>query len=131
MKKTITKRVFNGRARDFSAMRVVVMQQLYPNGRFLTDGQSPNSVELMLNDFINSFSRYAGNQQTAFDNGVGRSAGIGSSSGSTLERRVERAITQVLGRAPGRGGDSFVNALADVFPTGSDGRQIIFTPSRS
>lgn len=77
----------------------------------------------------NTFSRYAGNQQTIYDNGASSSSAGGSMAG-VLERQVERAITQVLGRSPGRNPDSFVSALKDAFPTTTTG-QISSTPSRS
>lgn len=47
-----------------------------------------------------------------------------------LTRQVERALTQVLGRAPGRGSDGFINALNGAFPTAANG-QVMFTPARS
>jgi hypothetical protein len=76
----------------------------------------------------NTFSRYAGNQETVYDNGSSSSSSAGIA--SPLERQVERAITQVLGRSTGRNPESFVRALQDAFPTKADG-QISFTPSRS
>ena len=85
----------------------------------------------ILNDIANSFSRFAAFQQTAFDKGASLSSS--SSEANTMERQVQRAITQVLGRAPGRGTTSFMNALNSAFPAQNvgEGTQVAFTPSRS
>ncbi len=83
----------------------------------------------VLNDFLNTFSRFAGNQRTAFENGAGLSAS--SASGNALELKVERAFTQVLGRAVGglRSTNNFMKALNAAFPTTPDGR-VVDTPQR-
>ncbi len=83
----------------------------------------------VLNDFLNTFSRFAGNQRTAFENGAGLSAS--STSGNALELKVERAFTQVLGRAVGGLGstNNFMKALNAAFPTSPDGR-VVDTPQR-
>ena len=85
----------------------------------------------VLNDIANSFSRFAAYQQTAFDSGGSRSSS--SNDATSMQRQVERAITQVLGRATGRGANGFVSALNSAFPTTttSEGQQVSFTPSRS
>ncbi|MBV8370668.1 MAG: hypothetical protein JO036_17285 [Candidatus Eremiobacteraeota bacterium] len=70
-----------------------------------------------LRSLANTFSRYAQTSQTAYETGV---AGATGGTTSTLERTVENAVTQVLGRAPGANG-GFVGALVDAFPTVSDG----------
>jgi hypothetical protein len=72
------------------------------------------------------FGRYSGTQQTAFDNGSGRSAA--SSGGSLLERQVDRAISQVLGRPPGKGASAFVGALNSAFPANGQG-QVAMLPA--
>jgi hypothetical protein len=67
-----------------------------------------------LESLVGSISRYTGNQQTIYDNGGPRA---GSSAGANaMEQRVVRAWTQVLGRAPGRGADNFLQALNGAFP---------------
>ena len=50
-----------------------------------------------------------------------------------MKRQVERAITQVLGRATGNDPNVFMNALNSAFPTThtADGSQVAFTPARS
>lgn len=85
----------------------------------------------ILNDIANSFSRYAAYQQTAFDIGANRSSASGEA--GSMERQVERAIVQVLGRSPGGGAQSFINALNSTFPTipTPEGQQVTFTPTRS
>ena len=62
----------------------------------------PGSVPATAVDRLaNAFSRYAGTNQTAFDSGAVRTTAVGGV--NILERQVERAFAQVLGRAPGRG----------------------------
>lgn len=119
------------RAKQFKQLRNELMIQLYPTTRTgtVTGNGTGNGTDLILSDLLGSFKRFAGNQQTAFDSGSVRSNA--SSSGNLLERQVERAISQVLGRSPGRGADSFISALNDAFPVTADGRQITTTPSRS
>ncbi len=115
--------VLHTRAVQLQRLRAGFRQQL-----FLPSPQA-GPQNPVLNDIANSFSRFAAYQQTAFDNGASRSSS--SSDASSLERQVQRAISQVLGRAPGRGG--FMNALNGAFPTTmtSEGQQVVFTPSRS
>lgn len=72
--------------------------------------------------------RSAGNETTVYDNGSVRS-GV-SSAASSLTLQVERALTQVLGRSPGRGPDGFISALNSAFPTAKDG-QVMMQPARS
>jgi hypothetical protein len=115
------------RAKQYKQLRDELMVQLYPTTKNVEATFDPTAA--VLTNLFGSFQRFAGNQQTAYDNGsVGSSA---TSTSNQLERQVERAITQVLGRAPGRGADAFINALNDTFPVSADGRQVTFTPSRS
>jgi hypothetical protein len=72
--------------------------------------------------------RSATNETTVYDNGSVRSGA--SSAASSLTLQVERAITQVLGRSPGRGPDGFIAALNSAFPTAKDG-QVMMQPARS
>jgi hypothetical protein len=122
--------VFDGRALLFCCLRATVLDQLYPttsiDKKLEGAGERTNQI---LNDLTSSFSRFAGNQQTAFDNGASRSSA--GSTGSMLEKQVERAFAQVLGRSPGYSSDSFMNALTGTFPATTDGRQVSFTPTRS
>jgi hypothetical protein len=99
-------------------MREAVVALLYP-----TRPVPGNTTDRILNDLVNSFSRFAGNQQTAFDNGSGRSAA--SVTGNMLELQVERAIARVVGR----GGGDFMTALTAAFPSTPDGR-VVDTPQR-
>src|SRR5260221_7666997 len=116
--------VLHIRAEQLKRLRVGLMQQFFLPAPV-------DAKDRTLNDIANSFSRFAAYQQTAFDNGAARSNG--NSAASSLERQVQRAINQVLGRAPGRGGSSFMNALNGAFPTTttSEGQQVAFTPARS
>jgi hypothetical protein len=125
------------RAKQFKDLRDGLMLQLYPTESArtylsLTDPQGntdpTNTAKFILTNFLGSFQRYTGNQQTAYDRGsVSASA---TSSANVLERQVGRAISQVLGRTPGRGAENFINALNDAFPVAADG-QVTFTQSRS
>ncbi len=72
--------------------------------------------------------RSAGNEPTVYDNGSFRSSASGNA--NLLSQQVERALTQVLGRSPGRGPDGFISALNSAFPTATDGK-VITTPTRS
>jgi hypothetical protein len=74
------------------------------------------------------FSRFASTHQTAFDGERGQSAI--TVEGKSMERQVERALTQVLGRAPGRSPESFLSALNDTFPIVQYGN-VARTPSRN
>jgi hypothetical protein len=113
---------------DFKSSRDLrrrLLQELYQ-----TRAIQPQDPQVqILTDLTESFSRYAGNQQTAFDKG-GSTSSAGTEA-STMVRQVERAIAQVLGRSPGRSPDSFVSVLKDAFPISADGRQVVLTPSRS
>lgn len=72
--------------------------------------------------------RFASNEPTAYESGTVRTSATGSA--NLLERQIERAITQVLGRAPGRGPEGFMTALKGAFPSDTSG-QVVFTPTRS
>src|SRR2546423_4326519 len=118
--------VFIGRARLFRTMREAAMNLLYPT-KPVPGGGLLGKTDQILNDLANSFSRFAGNQQTAFDNGNGRSASIG---GNVMELQVESAMSKVLGRALGRGGTrNFMTALNAAFPTVASG-MVVDSPQR-
>jgi hypothetical protein len=101
------------------ALRARAQLQLYPPG-----AARPADP---LTELANTFTRYASTQATAYDKGT-----VATSAGgvSVLERQAERAIAQVLGGAPGRSSDSFINALNSTFPLGSNG-QVRTAPARS
>jgi hypothetical protein len=77
-------------------------------------GQIVQGILSNLETLVGSVSRYTGNQQTIYDNGSPRVASAGGA--NAMEQRVMRAWTQVLGRAPGRGTDNFLQALNGAFP---------------
>jgi len=88
----------------------------------------PSKKSGPLTQLADTFTRYASTQTTAYDSGTAASgAAVGA---GLLERQVERAIAQVLGGAPGRSADSFMDALASAFPMNGDG-QVATTPSRN
>ena len=72
-----------------------------------------------------SFDSFATTIQTRMDSGP-LGDGLG---GGSLERRVDRAIAQVLGGGAMRGPGGFTRALQEVFPVGPDGT-VATTPAR-
>src|SRR5437763_11041752 len=107
--------------------RAAVMILLYPSRTFSAD--SGGITNKLINEFINAFSRFAGNQQTYADKGGAISP---NSKGSLLEKQVERTLTQVLGRSLALGGNAnaFMSAVNSAFPVTSDGH-IANTPVRN
>lgn len=125
MNSSLTRRfVKQAKNKQLKQLRDGLIRQLYPT-KIAPDDTETTSV---LTNLLGSFQRYAGNQQTAYDTGSVRASA--TSSANLLERQVERAISQVLGRTPGRGPQSFIGALNEAFPVAANG-QITFTPSRS
>lgn len=120
--------IIRSRAEHSRELRKSILNVLYQASPLGGDGSNVTQTNQILNDLSQSFSRYAGNQQTAFDNGAPASSAGGTA--SLMQRQVERAISQVLGRAPGRGAESFIGALNGAFPA-VNGGQVSFTPSRS
>lgn len=118
--------IARSRARQFKRLR-----SGYLNLIFLPRPLQDNRQLQALDDIASSFSRFAAYQQTAFDNGAPRSGNSGEA--TSMQRLVDRAITQVLGRATGRGANGFISALNSAFPTinTGEGPQVVFSPSRS
>lgn len=81
-----------------------------------------------LDTLVGSVSRFTGNQQTVYDNGVPRA--VPAAGTNAMEQRVLRAWTQVLGRSPGRGADSFLQSLNGAFPE-LPGGGVATLPARS
>lgn len=108
-------------------LRDGLMLQLYPTKGTPTVGK--DGTEAILTNFLGSFQRFVGNQQTAYDNGSVRSSPT-SSSASSLERQVDSAIAQALHKTPGRGATNFVKALDAAYPRSKDG-QTVTASSRS
>lgn len=132
----ITLLMYQKRAVQRQAFRRVLIKQLFSTNPYTSVPFDPkdaiaqqNKHNQILSDLASSFSRFAGNQKTAFDNGtVNSSAG---SDASQMQQRVERALAQVLGRSYGSSPAGFVNALTSAFPTAADGQQIMTMPSKS
>jgi len=114
-------------ARQLKQLRDGLMLQLYPTQRNLTIGTT--GTEAILANFLGSFQRFVGNQQTAFDNGSVRSSPT-SSNANSLERQVDSAIAQALRKTPGRGAANFIKALDAAYPLSSSGK-IATVSSRS
>lgn len=128
--------VLRGRANRSRMLRKSFLQQLYPvfSGRAslrnLNDPQGLAAVGLQTaSDVVGVLNRVAGSIQTTNEAGGGRSSGIGSN-GAAYGRQVERALAQVLGRAPGRDANSFLGALRETFPVVAYGKEIDRTPMR-
>jgi hypothetical protein len=117
--------VLHTRAEQLKRLRGGFLQQLF------LPPSPPDPSNKVLNDIANSFSRFAAYQQTAFDSGASRSSS--SNDANSMEKQVQRAFNQVLGRATGQGANSFMNALNGAFPTmpTSEGQQVAFKPTRS
>lgn len=101
-------------AQQSKMLRRGLMAQLYATKAINPVGDTEGQNGLLLSDLLSSFKRYAGNQQTAYDNGSVQSSPTNTS--NQWERIVDRAIHQVLGRSPGKGATNFINALNTAFP---------------
>jgi hypothetical protein len=106
-------------------MRQVLLSQLFPPQTVVKD---PTDIPQQLAQIAQVLGRSAGNEPTIYDNGSFRSSASGNA--NILTQQVERALTQVLGRTPGRGYDGFVNALNCAFPTDAYGK-VMTTPTKS
>lgn len=104
-------------------MRQDLLSKLFQTGTDPTD-----EVAQQLAQISQILGRSAGNEPTIYDNGSFRSSASGNA--NALTQQVERALTQVLGRTPGRGSDGFVSALNRAFPTDAYGR-VMTKPTRS
>jgi hypothetical protein len=113
-------------AQQSKILRQGLMGQLYPTRSIGTIDQQQT---LLLSDLLGSFKRYAGNQQTAYDNGAVQSSPTNTS--NQWERIVDRAMHQVLGRSPGKGATNFVNALNAAFPETNNTQAIATLPVSS
>ncbi len=87
-----------------------------------------NQVAQQLAEIAQFLGQQANNEPTAYEEGIARTGA--TSNTNLLVRQVERALTQVLGRSPGRGSDGFMSALNTAFPSATDGK-IVTVPSRS
>jgi hypothetical protein len=122
--------LIRGRSTQNRSLRALLHSAIFPQG---PSGDEPRTGDearqiAALNQLAGTFTRYAGTQQTVYDNGGGQAGSVGG--GNKLERQVERALVQVLGRSPGRGNGGFTSALDAAFPLDGYGR-ISATPTRS
>lgn len=113
---------------DFDPIRLQILRQALLDNLFIQDAVGEEPVSKQLAQIAQVLSRTATNEPTAYENGAVSTSATGTA--SLLTRQVERALTQVLGRAPGRGSDGFIKALNGAFPTAANG-QVMFTPARS
>jgi hypothetical protein len=102
--------------------RAVAMQTIYGKSHSTHSKEDP-----ALRSLANTFSRYAQTQQTAYESGTANASA--STTSNMLERQVQRAMSQVLGRGAGNRDDGFGAALIDTFPTQRNGK-VTFVPAR-
>ncbi|KAM3099724.1 hypothetical protein ACKFKF_13940 [Phormidesmis sp. 146-12] len=118
-----------GQTSPFTAEQLQQLRQTFIDQfLFAQPTLTDNPVAEQLSQITRILSHSAGNETTVYDNGSARSTA--SSAANGLSQQVERALTQVLGRAPGRGSDGFISALNSAFPTAKNG-QVMMTPARS
>lgn len=94
-------------------LRAKTMGLLYWRNR------SASGEEAQLSQIAGILGRFSANQQTVFETGVSQAATIGNT--TLLERKVQRALSQVMGRATSSP-ETFVSALDSAFPTDSKGK---------
>jgi hypothetical protein len=133
--------VFQRRARAVGVLRAAVFEQLYPvisnpTAVSVRGGASANmqliAAQLGLQaagEVVGSVNRLAGTLSTVNDSS--HSGGGASGVGAGLERQVERAMAQVLGRSPGGSGAGFALAVRESFPVEAYGKDPSATPVRS
>jgi hypothetical protein len=120
--------------RSFEANELQVLRQWFINNKLFgappvfNKDKPEDKIPGQLAQIVRVLEQSAGNEPTIYDNGTSRSSA--TTSANTLTLQVERALTQVLGRSPGRGTDGFVTALNSAFPTGKDGN-VLAAPARS
>jgi hypothetical protein len=123
--------ISDGKTKDqLKAADLQVLRQWFINDNLFVTQTDFNNDEtaVQLAQIVRVLEQSVGNEPTIYDNGTSRSSATTSTNSLTLQ--VERALTQVLGRSPGRGTDGFVTALNSAFPTGKDGN-VLATPARS
>ncbi len=76
--------------------------------------QGGSGQEAQLSQIAGILSRFSANQQTVFESGTVQSTAAGNN--TLLERKVQRALAQVMGRATSSP-ETFVAALDSAFPT--------------
>jgi hypothetical protein len=116
--------ILTGRGRTLERTRDLLLVVLSSSPGAGREGGQTNAA---LEQLADTFQRYASTQPTAYENGVAKSGAPGST--NLMERQIDRAMAQVLGRAPGRGAGGFLSALNGAFPVDSTG-QVQFMPSR-
>ncbi|MEA5552821.1 hypothetical protein VB713_17905 [Anabaena cylindrica UHCC 0172] len=126
------------RAQQFKVLRTGLIGQLYPTQLTSTIELQNNQV-LLLSDLVSSFKRFAGNQQTTYDNrpisdqqitydGSGQPSA--TTTANRLARQVDNAIALAFRKAPGRVATNFIDALDAAFPSPNNG-QLVALPTRS
>ncbi len=110
------------RVESLRISRATAMRTLYGSA-----ASAPVSGDPALRHLANTFSRYAQTQATAYESGTANASA--TTTPSTLERQVQRAMSQVLGRGLGSRDDAFGTALIETFPLQQNGR-VTFVPQR-
>jgi hypothetical protein len=124
--------LINIQRKDLNAAKLQGLRQAFIDNFLFAQPQFLNTREGAISEQLSQIARVlgqsAGNEPTVYDNGSSRAGATSSANALTLQ--VERALTQVLGRSPGRGTDGFISALNSAFPTGTNG-QVMMAPARS
>ncbi len=111
-----------------SAFQLQALRQAEIARLFIQPAVETEPITKQLAQIVQVLSRSATNEPTAYEEGLVKTSA--TSSANLLTRQVERAISQVLGRSPGKGSTGFMQALHGTFPTGYNGK-VSFTPARS
>jgi hypothetical protein len=112
--------------KQLKALRQAEIALLFIQPDLLDPGGT--GIPEQLAQIVQVLSRSATNEPTAYEDGLVRTSATGTA--NLLTRQVERAISQVLGRSPGKGSTGFMKALYSAFPTTNNG-QVMVTPARS
>jgi hypothetical protein len=111
-----------------SAFQLQALRQAEIDRLFIQPALEKDPITKQLAQIVQVLSRSATNEPTAYEDGSVRTSATGTA--NLLTRQVERAISQVLGRSPGKGSTGFIKALNSAFPTSKNG-QVMSTPARS
>jgi hypothetical protein len=110
------------RVEGLKIARAIAMQTVYGKAQIVGGNEDP-----ALRSLANTFSRYAQTHTTAYESGTANASA--STTSNMLERQVQRAMSQVLGRGVGSRDDGFGAALIDAFPAQRNGK-VTFVPAR-
>ncbi len=120
--------LINNVEKTLSPEQLQFLRQSLIANLFIQPARVGPGIPEQLAQIVQVLSRSATNEPTAYEDGLVRTSATGTA--NLLTRQVERAISQVLGRSPGKGSTGFMKALNSAFPTTRNG-QVMSTPARS